>query len=125
MTLSEIKKRVYRVNNQLVKLGFTWPEIKAFWQECIDEAKLIEDAGKPSGSDPDITPGPQILFGYVRFAINALNTMSRSSLSSGAPGNQQNIPDNIFIRSANMPPAMYLMASATWNGPYKKLGERE
>lgn len=32
-------KRIMNVNNQLLKLGFSFYEIQSFWNECITIAK--------------------------------------------------------------------------------------
>jgi hypothetical protein len=37
-----IIRRVRRVNNTLLNMGYNWDEIEAFWRECIAEGRKRE-----------------------------------------------------------------------------------
>lgn len=42
----EARKKVLKVNRQFVKLGYSWKDIKRFWDDCIKESKVKIKAGK-------------------------------------------------------------------------------
>lgn len=37
--MNEARKKVEKVNRQLIELGYSWKDIKRFWDDCIKESK--------------------------------------------------------------------------------------